>query len=162
MAGSDSTAIALRAVFYYLMKHPEKLQKIRAEVDNAFASGILTHPVQYSQAISLPYLGAVVKEATRLFPSLSVTMPRHAPAQGIELCGTHIPSGYIVGMNPAVVQHDKTIFGEDPADFWPERWLQGEERNRAMEKAMIVFGAGNHQCIGKHVRNLTKCLHLSC
>lgn len=150
MAGADSTSIALRAVFYYLMKHPEKLAKARAEVDAAFANGTLSHPVQYNQAITLPYLTAVVKEATRLFPSFQVTMPRYAPMQGIELCNKHIPAGYRVGMNPAVVQLDKGVFGEDANQFRPERWLEGEERTRAMDKAIIAFGAGTRQCTGKN------------
>lgn len=54
-------------------------------------------------------------------------------------------------MNAMVVQFDKEVFGEDAHEFRPERWLQSEERYRAMDKAMLVFGAGTRTCIGKHV-----------
>lgn len=54
-------------------------------------------------------------------------------------------------MNAMVVQHDKEVFGEDSHEFRPERWLVSEQRYRAMEKAMLVFGAGTRTCIGKHV-----------
>jgi cytochrome P450 len=151
MAGADSTSIALRAIFYFLMKDPEKLNKVRAEVDAAFANGTLSHPVQYNAAITLPYLRSVIKEATRIFPSFQTTMPRHAPVEGIELCGHHIPAGYRIGMNPYVLHRVKSVFGEDAADFRPERWLGSEEHTRAMEKASIGFGAGTRQCTGKNV-----------
>jgi len=56
-----------------------------------------------------------------------------------------------VGMNPMVTQFDKTVFGKDAREFRPERWLEGEERFRLMEKAMLVFGASTRTCIGRHV-----------
>ena len=151
MAGADSTSIALRAIFYYMMKNPHTLAKARAEVDAAFADGRLTSPVRHTDAITLPYLCAVVKEATRMFPSFQVPMPRYAPAQGLELSGRHIPAGYRVGMNPKCVQYDKSVFGHDAEVFNPERWLESEERNKAMDKAFITFGAGTRTCTGKHV-----------
>jgi len=56
-----------------------------------------------------------------------------------------------VGMNAMVTQFDKTVFGKDAREFRPERWLEGEERFRLMEKSMLVFGAGTRTCIGRHV-----------
>jgi cytochrome P450 len=154
MAGADSTSIALRAVFYYLLKDPKRLRKARDEIDAAFESGTLSHPVQNNSAIKLPYLSAVVKESGRLFPSFQVCMPRHAPAEGLELCGKHIPAGYCVGMNPAIIGHDKGVFGEDAGEFNPERWLDlSDDRLRVMDRAMIGFGAGTRTCVGKPVRN---------
>ncbi len=54
-------------------------------------------------------------------------------------------------MNAMVVQFDKNVFGKDAHEFRPDRWLESEERYWAMEKAMLVFGAGTRTCIGKHV-----------
>lgn len=62
-------------------------------------------------------------------------------------------------MNAMVVQFDKEVFGEDADQFRSERWLVDEKRYRAMERAMLVFGAGTRTCIGKHVRNkLPRCI----
>ncbi|ENI02074.1 hypothetical protein COCC4DRAFT_202931 [Bipolaris maydis ATCC 48331] len=149
MAGADSTSINMRSVMYFLMKNPEKLEKARAEVDAAFENGSLSSPVQYSQACTLPYLTAVVKEAGRLFPAFSVSMPRYAPSQGLTLCDKYIPGGYTVGMNPAIVQHDTGIFGEDALEFKPERWLESKERTRTMDRAILAWGAGTRTCVGK-------------
>jgi cytochrome P450 len=151
MAGADSTSITMRSVFYFLMKNPEKLERLRAEVDIAFESGALSSPVQYSQASLLPYLNAVVKEATRLFPAFAVSQPRYAPSQGMELCGQYIPAGYTIGLNPAIVQQDKEIFGADALEFSPERWIESEERTRAMDKGILGWGAGTRTCVGRPV-----------
>lgn len=151
MAGADSTSISMRSVFYFLMKHPEKLEKARAEVDAAFENGTLSSPVQYGQLTSLPYLVATVKEALRLFSAFAVSMPRYAPSQGITLCGKHIPAGYTVGMNPAIVSHDPNVFGEDAHEFVPERWLQSEDRTRVMDKRILIWGAGTRTCVGRPV-----------
>jgi cytochrome P450 len=151
IAGSDSTSGALRAIFYFLMKHPEKMAKLTRDIDAAFEDTTLTHPVQYNQAMKVQYLKAVIQEALRLFPPFGVPMPRYAPAAGLQLLGYHIPAGSKIGMNAMVTQFDKGVFGDDSYEFRPERWLESEESYRAMDKAMLVFGAGTRTCIGKHV-----------
>jgi cytochrome P450 len=153
IAGADSTAGGLRAVIYHLLKHPRVMAKLIAEVDQAFESGSLTHPVQHAQVITLPYLMAVCKEAARIWPSFQVTMPRYAPAQGLQLPnGFFVPEGYRVGMGPFVVQRDFELFGEDAETFRPERWLEADrERLRQMNTSMLSFGAGTRTCTGQHV-----------
>jgi cytochrome P450 len=152
MAGSDSTSIGLRSIFYFLMKNPSKLDKVRAEIDAAFADGRLTSPVQYNQSIKLPYLNAVMQESFRLYAPFAAPLQRYAPPEGIVIAGTHIAAGMRVGLNPAVVQHHKDVFGEDAASYRPERWLEGStEQIKLMERSMIAFGAGTRRCTGKQV-----------
>ncbi|PSN68694.1 cytochrome P450 [Corynespora cassiicola Philippines] len=151
IAGADSTSIAMRAIFYFMMKNPSVMEKAQAEVDAAFEKGTLRSPVQYSQVITLPYLNAVIKESMRLFPSFQLPMPRVAPLAGLELGGMHVPQGYRVGMNAGVVHYNKEVFGSDASEFNPERWLESDERNRAMDKATLTFGAGTRTCIGKNI-----------
>jgi hypothetical protein len=45
-------------------------------------------------------------------------------------------------MNPAVVLLNKESFGKDAREFMPERWMESEVRNHAMDKVMTNFGAG--------------------
>jgi len=52
-----------------------------------------------------------------------------------------------------VVQFNKEVFGEDAHEFRPERWLESEDKYHAMNKAMMVFGAGTRTCLGKHVNS---------
>jgi cytochrome P450 len=134
------------------MKNPSKLDKVRAEIDAAFADGRLTSPVQYNQSIKLPYLNAVMQESFRLYAPFAAPLQRYAPPEGIVIAGTHIAAGMRVGLNPAVVQHHKDVFGEDAASYRPERWLEGStEQIKLMEKSMIAFGAGTRRCTGKQV-----------
>ncbi|KAH8896794.1 cytochrome P450 oxidoreductase [Thozetella sp. PMI_491] len=150
-AGSDTTAIAFRAVFYYLLKSPAVYQDLLAELDAAAESGQLSTPVKYSEAIKLPLLCACIKEAMRLHPSVALTMPRVAPALGLNLCGHHIPSGYRVGINPAVLQYDTSVFGADAYTYRPRRWLEDSNASVVMDRSMIQFGAGTRTCIGKNI-----------
>ncbi|KAI0022515.1 cytochrome P450 oxidoreductase [Xylariomycetidae sp. FL0641] len=148
-AGSDTTAIGFRGVFYNLTKNPALYAEVQAEIDAATAAGRLSSPVKYSEAIQLPLVCACVKEALRTHPGVQLTMARHAPAEGMMLCGTFVPAGYRVGMNPAVVHYDRGVFGEDADVFRPQRWLEGDTAR--MDRAMLHFGAGTRTCIGKNI-----------
>lgn len=141
----------MRAVFYYLMTNPGAYAETVKEIDEAVARNHVASfgPVSYAQAIKLPYLCAVIKEAMRLHPSVGLTMPRHAPPEGLLIGDQHIPGGYRVGMNPAVVQRDKSVYGIDANSFRPRRWLEGD--STIMDRSMIQFGAGTRTCIGKNV-----------
>ncbi|EOA91723.1 uncharacterized protein SETTUDRAFT_152774 [Exserohilum turcica Et28A] len=152
LAGSDTTAIAFRATFYYLVRNPEMLRKAQAEIDAAVAAGLLSSPVKYSEATTkLPYICASIKEAMRMHPSVGLSMQRYAPEEGIETGNKFIPKGYRIGMNPAVVHFDKQVFGDDADEFRPERWLVSEEQWKAMDKCLLTFGAGTRTCVGKNI-----------
>jgi cytochrome P450 len=160
MAGADSTSILLRSIFYYMMKNPETMIKATAEIDKVFAANELSWPPKHQEVVaSCPYVCAVIKEASRIFPSFAVQIQRYSPPEGIKLSGQFIPPGYRVGMNPHIIQMDKGVFGQDADVFRPERWLEGEERCKAMDRAYLSFGVGTRPCAGKNVSYpLTKCL----
>lgn len=152
-AGSETTAIALRAIFYNLLTHPSSLEKLLAEIDSADRDGRLSRPyVRYTEAIKLPYMIACCKEGMRMHPSIALAFPRFIPPGGVEIAGTFLSAGYKVGINPAVVQFDRDIFGETVDEFIPERWLQGDAAR--MDRHMMVFGAGKRNCLGINVRVL--------
>lgn len=148
-AGSDTTGIGLRSVFYHLMKNPTVYKQLMEEIDEATKQGQLSSPVKYSEALKLPFLCACIKEALRIHPGVGLTMARTVPAEGLELCGKYIPGGYRVGMNAAVIHHDKSIFGPDAGEYRPGRWLEDNAAN--MDKYLLHFGAGTRTCIGKNI-----------
>ncbi|RKL31250.1 hypothetical protein BFJ72_g11267 [Fusarium proliferatum] len=151
-AGSDTTAIALRAIIYFLIKHPQKMTKVVEEIDTANENGKLSDPISYKESTShLSYMGAVIKEAMRLHPSVGLLMERHVPPQGAEICGQFIPGGTIVGINPWVLHSDPTVY-KDPESFVPERWLTADaELLSKMENSFLSFGAGSRTCIGRYI-----------
>jgi cytochrome P450 len=68
-AGSDTTAISLRAILYYLFRYPSTLRTLRAEISDKIKDGELSEPIMYQQSLRIPYLQAVLKEAMRMHPA---------------------------------------------------------------------------------------------
>ena len=120
-AGSDSTAIILRAIFYNLLKHQESLQKLRKELEDATQAGRVSNSITWKECQKLLYLDACVKEAGRVHPAVGLPLERVVPPQATKICGQYLKGGTIVGVNAWVVHQDKTIFGEDAASWKPER-----------------------------------------
>lgn len=151
-AGSDTTAIALRAILCHLLKSPAKLRKLVKEIDDADAVGQLSNPVSFKESTKhLPYMQAVLKEGLRIHPSVGLLLERHVPAEGAVICGRHIPGGTIVGINAWVTQHDPEVF-PNPERFEPERWLDASEQQlKIMDQSFFAFGAGTRTCIGRHI-----------
>lgn len=149
-AGSDTTAIALRAVFYFLMRHPHVLAKVRDELDTAEPK--LSNPISYRESVTyLPYLTAVLKESMRLHPSVGLILEREVPSPGITICDQYIPAGTVVGINAWVVHRNAEIY-PDPDAFIPERWIDSApEKLREMEQAFFNFGAGARSCVGRNI-----------
>ncbi|KAJ0142276.1 Uncharacterized protein HZ326_14890 [Fusarium oxysporum f. sp. albedinis] len=154
-AGSDTTAITFRAIFYYLMKNPADMKTLMAELAEEEKAGRFAREdglVSWNEVRDLPFLNAVVKEALRCHPAAGLMLERIVPARGLEVNGHHISGGTIVGVNAWVLHRNKDIFGHD-ADRWrPSRWIEAStEQKRRMENYMFAFGAGSRTCIGKNI-----------
>lgn len=158
-AGSDTTAISLRAVLYYLLKNPWTLNKVMKEIVDARENGKMSLPVTWKESQELPYLDAAIKEALRLHPAVGLLLERIVPKAGIQLPdGPFLPEGTVVGINPWVM-HRHPAFGDHLESYVPERWLQGEHesmesyeiRKAEMQGATFTFGAGPRTCIGKNI-----------
>lgn len=155
-AGSETTAISLSAVFYYLLQNPPVYAKLMRELDQAAADGTIAdracHKVSWAEAQKLPYLDAVIQESFRLHPAAGLILERITPPQGINICGQHIPGGVIVGCNAWVLHRRPEIFGDNVDDFRPERWLEASpDQLKEMKATMFQFGAGPRTCIGKNI-----------
>ncbi|KAI6783989.1 uncharacterized protein J7T54_004535 [Emericellopsis cladophorae] len=156
LAGSDTTALTIRAVMYYVLKHPDVYRKLKSELGKLELGRI----AQYSEAKALPYLDACVREAIRVHPGVSMMLERYAPAEGLTLPdGRYIPPFTKVGMNPFIINRNPCIWGNDPDTFRPERWLQQDdesgsafaERTKLFNAADFSFGAGSRMCLGRHL-----------
>jgi len=141
IAGSDSTAIALRAILYFLCRHANVYAKLQKEVDDAFNSGAISSPVRYSESAKLEYLNAVVTEALRAHAATGFVLEREVPEGGVTISGTFIPAGTIVGINSWVMHANKQVYGEDAEEFRPERWFDSEERVREMKRCNMAVSS---------------------
>ncbi|KAK7742384.1 hypothetical protein SLS53_004529 [Cytospora paraplurivora] len=155
LAGSDTTAILLRAIILFLLENPSSMGKLLEELDKAREEGRLSRIVTWKQSRELTYFDACVKEAERLYSAIGFCLERVVPQGGTQICGQYFAEGTIVGMNPWVIHRDKAIFGPD-ADVWnPERWLGGDEvQRRKMQNCLLTFGGGSRTCLGKNISYL--------
>ena len=155
-AGSDTTAISIRSIIYYLLKNPDYKRKLVEEIDNRKNEGRLSIPVTVEESKSMPYLQACMYEALRCHPAVGMSLPRVTPPGGIEIDGRYIPQGVrpycyrllpgitdfdvlqtTVGVNPWVVHRDTNIFGEDVESFRPDRWLKNDSGD--MGTGLVCF-----------------------
>ncbi|KAK5046573.1 hypothetical protein LTR84_007334 [Exophiala bonariae] len=156
-AGSDTTAITLRAIFYYLLKNLHTLGALRKEIAQAETDGVFTRDdklVRWAEANSLPYLGAVIKESLRIHPAAGLPLERVVPHGGATICGRFFPAGTIVGCSAWTIHRDRGVFGEDVDVFRPERWLEDPVRAAEMNQVLFSFGAGARTCAGKNISYL--------
>ncbi|PQE15837.1 benzoate 4-monooxygenase cytochrome P450 protein [Rutstroemia sp. NJR-2017a BBW] len=159
-AGGDTTAAIMRAVTYHLAKHPKAYEGLISELDSAN----LALPAQWKDIRNLPYLDAVIRESMRISPGISMIFERVVPHGGFTFPdGRFIPAGTVVGISPAVTNHDYKIFGHDADSFNPDRWLRRAEESeeefdtRRRQMLSVVdfgFGAGSRICMGRNLAML--------
>ncbi|CAH0025357.1 unnamed protein product [Clonostachys rhizophaga] len=154
-AGSDTTGITMRAVFYFLLKNPSTMDSLLAEISEKSKAGGFSREdglPQWEEVRDMPYLGAVINESLRCHPAVGLTMERMVPANGVKLAGYFLPGGTIAGCSAWVLHQDTDVYGKDAADFRPERWLEATpEQRRKMNNTLFSFGAGARTCIGKNI-----------
>ena len=138
-AGSDTTAISLRSMFYYLCKNRRCYDELLKEIDDLDRQQKLSDPVTFAEANQMPYLQACMKEAMRIHPAVGQLLERVVPKGGAEIEGIFLPEGTIIGVNPWVPSRDRSTYGTDADIYRPERWLEAdEERLKLMERNFLA------------------------
>ncbi|KAF2969677.1 hypothetical protein GQX73_g3914 [Xylaria multiplex] len=143
IAGSETTATALATMTYYLLRNPEIMSKLQAEIRSSFRS---YDEINGKSTQRLRYLKAVTLEAMRVYPPLPFALPRVVPPSGESVDGHYLPGGTIVYTSPYSASMDPANF-KDPTHFIPERWL-GERSGDNLEAAQ-PFSLGSRGCMGK-------------
>jgi sterol 14-demethylase len=124
-----------------LMRHPEWMAKVRAEVDALHArDGAIT----YQGLREVPVLESVIKEVLRLHPPLIILM--RGVVRDFHVAGSVVPAGHLVAISPAVSHHLPNLF-RDPERFDPDRYGPGREED-SETFGWIPFGGGAHRCSG--------------
>jgi cytochrome P450 len=106
-AGSDTTAISLRAFFYYLCKNSRAYKLCVAEILDLDARGELSEYITYHEAQRLPYFQACMREALRMHPAVGQLLERVVPEEGATIEKVQVPAGTIIGMNPWIAAMDR-------------------------------------------------------
>jgi cytochrome P450 len=125
VAGHETTATALSWAMERLTRHPEKLERLRAEVE----------------AGGEEYLTATIQETLRLRPVIVVVLRKLT--EPVELGGYELPAGASVAPCIHLIHRDPEIYPE-PNSFRPERFLE----NPPGTYTWIPFGGGVRRCLG--------------
>ena len=153
MAGSDTTATAIRATILHIITTPRVLAKLRAEIDRSN----LSWPVATdAEARAMPYLQATIREGLRIFPPVTGFMSKEVPVDGDSWKGVMLPPGTKIGICMWGVCRWREVWGDDADEFRPERWLEATpEQRKEMDATLdILFGTGKWGCLGRNVATI--------
>lgn len=138
----------------HIITSPQVYSTLQAEIDDATVNNKISSPVvRNTEARTLPYLQAVVREGLRIFPPATGLGSKLVPPGGDTFKGVFLPGGTKVGANYWAFLRRTDVFGPDATLFRPERWLEaGPEQLANMEKVQeLVWGYGKYVCLGRSV-----------
>lgn len=153
LAGRDTTSAALTWFFWLISKNQEIEDEILKEINEKSEDTI------YDEVKEMVYTHAALTESMRLYPPVPVDV-KEAVQDDV------LPDGNIVRKGTRVVYHVyamgrmEALWGEDWADFRPERWLErdnGDGKWRFVGRDTYtypVFQAGPRICLGKEMAYL--------
>ncbi|KAI1779683.1 cytochrome P450 [Hypoxylon cercidicola] len=153
VAGTDSTAVAIRMTLLFLTSNPVVYEKLKSEIDEGIARGRISSPIKDAEARQLPYLQAVIKEGVRVFPVVTATFFKKVPKGGDVISGYSVPEGTEVGHNVLGVMRSKKYWGKDADVFRPERWIEADKATMEMMTGVVetLWGAGRYKCLGRAI-----------
>jgi cytochrome P450 len=125
VAGHETTATSLSWAVERLVRHPEKLERLRAEVGEGREE----------------YLTATIQETLRLRPVISVVLRKLT--EPVEIGGYELPAGVSVAPCVYLAHRNPEVYPE-PERFLPERFLD----NPPGTYTWIPFGGGVRRCLG--------------
>jgi cytochrome P450 len=140
LAGHETTANTLSWTWWLLAQNPAVEKRFHEELDGVLGGRAPT----VEDLPKLPYLGHVLTESLRLYPT-AWGMARLA-AEEHEIAGYPVHPGYGVAFAQWVVHRDPRWF-DAPLEFRPERWENGLAK-QLPRFAYFPFGGGPRQCIG--------------
>ncbi|KAF1975779.1 cytochrome P450 [Bimuria novae-zelandiae CBS 107.79] len=126
LAGFETSATTLAALFFYLAHNPGAYARLEAEIRSTFSnpSEICTG----SNLTSCVYLDACINETMRMSPATPGSPLREVLRGGLVVDGQFVPPGIDVGCCIYALHHHPEYF-EDPDTFIPERWMEARDEN---------------------------------
>ncbi|KAJ6555951.1 cytochrome P450 [Mycena capillaripes] len=158
VAGHETTSTATGWALHALSIYPAIQKKLREE--------LLTLPTEnptMDQLNSLSYLDSIVREVLRIYSPVDFLdrmamqddiLPLSKPyidAAGKSHDTLFIPKGQIIHLPMLAVNTDPEIWGDDAAEFKPERWEHVPDASNAIPSVwgnLFTFFAGPNNCIG--------------
>lgn len=149
----ETTSSALTWTIYALATRPDLQNRLRAELHEASVAEFSKQPESIAPTFeSLPLLNGVCNETLRVYPTVPA-IERYS-LQDNTLLGERICAGTQLIIAPWAVNKDPKIWGDDAAEYKPERWINesgklNQTGGASTNYAMMTFIHGPRSCIGQ-------------
>lgn len=157
-ASRDTTASLMGWVIYFLARHADVFEKLRAEVMETFPSRKDPQDITFQTIhTQMPYMHQVINETVRMVGIVPMneraaqrdtTLPRGGGPDG--QAPIFVPKGRQILIPTYSMQHREDIWGADEDVFRPSRW-----EGRKFGWDFIPFGGGVRQCLGRKLLALS-------
>jgi sterol 14-demethylase len=141
-AGHHTTSGTAAWTLIELLRHPDHMAQVTAELDEIYSGGA---EYSFGAMRQIPKLESALKEALRLHPPLIVLMrvvQNHFVVEDVEL-----EPGQSIAVSPAISNRLPEDF-PNPDEFDPDRYCEPRQEDLANRWTWIPFGAGRHRCVG--------------
>ena len=141
-AGHHTTSGTAAWTLIELLRNPDELAAVVAELDELYADG---SSVSFQALREIPRLESAVKEALRLHPPLILLL--RVATEDMEVGGYAVRKGDLVAASPAISNRLASDFPDAEA-FEPQRYLDPRREDDTNPWTWIPFGGGRHRCVG--------------
>lgn len=153
--GTDTVAVLMEWVLARLVLHRDVQARVHEELDRVVGRD---RAVDESDAASLAYLHAVIKETLRVHPPGPLLSWARLATSDVRVDGFLIPAGTTAMVNMWAITHDPDVWAE-PEEFRPERFVEGQPAAElsvmGSDLRLAPFGAGRRSCPGKSLAMAT-------
>eukprot|EP00897_Mesotaenium_endlicherianum_P006194 jgi/Mesen1/5602/ME000282S04751 len=145
-AGHETTTSLLSWTSLLLARNPEWREKARQEVLEICGEN---GPIEWDHLWQMKNLQMILFESMRLYPPAPLFM-REVYGKDVKLGKYTLPEGIQIQVNIYLCHHDPRYW-EDPEEFKPERFADGQAAAAKHPNSYFPFGFGPRSCIGKNV-----------
>ncbi|XP_038976657.1 premnaspirodiene oxygenase-like [Phoenix dactylifera] len=139
--GTETSATTLDWTMAELMRHPEIMEKVQAELRQALKGKAR---IEVEDINEFHYMKLVIKESLRLHQPGPLLLPRVC-RETCQVDGYNIPAGSRIIVNAWAVARDPRYW-EEPESFRPERFDGSSVDYKGGNFEYMPFGAGRRIC----------------
>ncbi|KAF5799309.1 putative cytochrome P450 [Helianthus annuus] len=140
--GIDTTVVTMVWAMSEITRSPRVMQKLQSEIRNCTGKIKKENKLDTTK---MTYLKMVMKETLRLHPPAPLLLP-HESLSHCQISGYSVFPRTTVLINAWAIGRDPETWGENAAEFYPERFENLEVEYGGGNCEMVPFGGGRRSC----------------
>jgi cytochrome P450 len=145
IAGSETSATLLGGAIYHLLRNPFWMSKLQEEIRSSFTQ---ESQITFNSTSQLAIMNAIIHETFRMYPPVSLALPRVTPRDGAMVADIFIPPGTTIGVPQYAAYRSSRLF-TNPEKYAPERFLGDDDYAEDKRSVIQPFSVGPRNCIGQ-------------